>query len=90
MEEAVEEDAYPPSLCVVVTQHYPPHRYTATKQAHLTISETDLGTLILPVNVMEVEGHPTIGNNMSPMNILFIAYYGFFLVHMYHGCSRKY
>ena len=64
MEEAVEEDAYPPSLCVAVTQHYPAHRYTATKRANLAISETDLGTLIFPVNVMEVEGHPMIGNSI--------------------------
>ena len=60
----MEEDAYPPSLCVVVTQRYPAHRYTAIGQAHLAISETDLGTLIFPVNVLEVEGHPTIGNSM--------------------------
>ena len=64
MKEAVEEDTYPPSLCVVVTQHYPAHRYTAIRQAHLAISETDLGTHIFPVNVLEVEGHPTIGSSI--------------------------
>ena len=69
MEEAVEEDTYPPSLRVAVTQHYPAHRYTATKQAHLAISETDLGTLIFPVNVMEVEGHPTIGNSICNIHV---------------------
>ena len=64
MEEAVDEDVYPPSLCVFVTQHYAAHRYTATKQAHLAISETDVGTHRFPMDVMEVEGHPTIGNSM--------------------------
>ena len=62
MEEAVEEDAYPPSLRVVVTQHFPAHRYTATKQAHLAILGTNLDTLIVPINVMELEGHSKIGD----------------------------
>ena len=70
MKEAVEEDTYPPSLRVVVTQHYPPHRYTATKRSNLDISETDLGTLIFPVNVMELEGHPTIGNSICNTHVL--------------------
>ena len=70
MKEAVEEDTYPPSLRIAVTQYYPAHRYTATKQSNLAISETDLGTLIFPVIVMEVEGNPTIGNSICKTHVL--------------------